>query len=78
MSKDATRNDNDVNDEVLVSRVNQSLEMGDIPDVLLEELERKLARVRRWGGVYSEIEFSPDIQLKLDRQGKAKSHALVH
>lgn len=78
MSKDATRNDNDVSDEALISRVNQSLEMGDIPDVLLEELERKLARIRRWGGVYREIEFSPDMQLKLDRQGKAKSHALVH
>lgn len=78
MSNDANRNDKDVSNESIVGRVHQSLEAGYVPDALLEQLEQKLARVRRWGGVYSAIEFSPDMQLKLDRREKSNSRTLVH
>ncbi len=82
MSQDEIRNDNDndkdVSDEPLVTRVQQSMQVGYVPSAWLEQLEQKLARVRSWGGAYSEIELSPDIKCEIARQGKVSARALAH
>jgi len=42
-----------------------------------EELEKRLLRVRSWGGAFTEIEFSPDIQMLLNGTLKRKPGSVL-
>jgi len=43
----------------------------------LLEKEDRLMRVRRLGGLFQEIEFSPDVQILLDRQKMGARQVVV-
>jgi len=56
----------------LMARLQESLSEGRVTSETMEEdlqrLQERLMRVRRWGGAFAAIEFSPDIERLLARK----------
>ncbi len=77
MSNGSDPKHNSENDCGAVEGVQQAMLKGAILDESslehVEEMQKRLDRVRGWAGAYSQIEFSPDMKLLIKQMKKKQS-----